>query len=65
MARTDLLYGVAAIASHLELTQRQVLHLHEKAGIPTFKMGRTVCARRSALEAHFLNLQEAAHGKRI
>ncbi len=52
----DLLYGAEAIAAHLELTKRQVLHLHEKSQIPTFKMGRTVCALRTALAAHFQNL---------
>ena len=51
--RSDLLYGVEAIAGHLSLTKRQALHLHEKSEIPTFKMGRTVCARRSTLAAHF------------
>ena len=55
----DLLYGADAIASHLELTKRQVLHLHEKGEIPTFKTGRTVCARRSTLAKHFA-AQEAA-----
>lgn len=55
----DLLYGADAIAAHLELTKRQVLHLHEKGELPTFKAGRTVCARRSTLAKHFA-AQEAA-----
>lgn len=57
---SDLLYGVDAIASHLALTKRQALHLHEKGEIPTFKMGRTVCARRSTLAKHFASQEAAA-----
>ena len=60
---SDLLYGMEAIASHLSLTKRQALHLHEKGEIPTFKMGRTVCARRSTLAKHFA-AQEAAAASR-
>ena len=56
----DLLYGMQAIADHLApLTYRQVQHLHESKAIPTFKMGGTVCARRSTLAKHFA-AQEAA-----
>lgn len=61
---SDLLYGMEAIASHLTLTKRQALHLHEKGEIPTFKMGRTVCARRSTLAKHFAAAERAATAKR-
>jgi hypothetical protein len=56
---TDLLHGVNAIAEHLNLTAKQVYHLHGNGGLPTFKMGKTVCARRSTLAKHFA-AQEAA-----
>lgn len=56
---TDLLHGVEAIASHLCMTRPQVYHLHARGELPTFKMGRTVCARRSTLAKHFA-AQEAA-----
>ena len=56
---SDVLYGVAAIAGYLAWTERQVLHRHETGELPTFKMGRTVCARRSTLAKHFA-AQEAA-----
>lgn len=49
----DLLYGMDAIAAHLGMTKRSALHMHEKGELPTFKMGRTVCARRSTLAKHF------------
>jgi len=58
-ADSDLLYGVPAIAGHLGLTDRTVYHLHGKGKIPTFKMGKVVCARRSSL-ATWLSEQEAA-----
>jgi hypothetical protein len=56
---SDLLHGVSAIAAHLNMTRKQVYHLHDRSQIPTFKMGRTVCARRSTLAKHFA-AQEAA-----
>lgn len=59
---SDLLYGVAAIAAHLQLTRKQVYHLHDKGDLPTFKVGGTVCARRSTLAKHFA-AQEAAARK--
>lgn len=59
---TDLLYGVAAIAAHLEMTQPQVYHLHNKGEIPTFKIGGKVCARRSTLAKHFAAQEAAAAG---
>lgn len=56
---TDLLYGLEAIGKAIGLGARQVQHLHDKGDLPTFKMGRTVCARRSTLAKHFA-AQEAA-----
>ena len=55
----DLLYGMAAIGGHIGLTARQVEHLATKGELPTFKLGGTVCARRSTLADHFA-AQEAA-----
>lgn len=62
----DLLYGVTAIADHLGLTNRQVYHQREQGLLPTFKMGRVVCASKSYLAEHFRKLsEEAAHGERL
>lgn len=58
-APIDLLYGMAAIGEHIGLTARQVEHLAAKGGLPTFKLGGTVCARRTTLAAHF-EAREAA-----
>ncbi|MBI0530347.1 DNA-binding protein [Sphingomonas sp. TX0522] len=55
----DLLYGLEAIGKEIGLGPRQVQHLHDKGDLPTFKMGRAVCARRSTLAKHFA-AQEAA-----
>ena len=58
-AQSDLLTGVEAIASHLDMTRRQVYHLHETGELPTFKLGAEARARRSTLAKHFA-AQEAA-----
>lgn len=59
MSETDLIYGLAAIGSAIGLTARQVEHLIANGQLPSFKLGRTVCARRSTLAKHFA-AQEAA-----
>jgi hypothetical protein len=49
--QTDLLYSYAAIGEYLGVTARQAEHLAAKANLPTFTLGRRVCARKSSLEA--------------
>lgn len=56
--KADLLYGMPAIARHLGLKVPQARHLSDKGTIPTFKIGKLTCARRSTLEA-WLAEQEA------
>ncbi|PSH68546.1 DNA-binding protein [Phyllobacterium brassicacearum] len=46
---TDLLMGNKNIARFLGLTPRQVSWHDEQGNLPTFRMGRTVCARKSTL----------------
>lgn len=55
----DVLYGVPAIAEAFKLTPRQVTHLKNTHGLPTYKIGKTVCARRGAVAA-WLKAQETA-----
>lgn len=62
ISTADLLNGVVAIATHLNMSQRQVYHLHETGNLPTFKLGARVCARRSELEAHFARASAARRG---
>lgn len=58
----DLLHGVPAIAAHLNMKAKAVYHMHDQGKLPTFRMGRTVCARKSTLAAHFAKLEaEAGH----
>lgn len=63
----DMLYGVPAIAEAFRWRPRQVYHLADKHGLPTFKIGRTVCARRSAVRAwieQIADREAAARGGR-
>ena len=48
---SDLLYGMRAIADFLGTKRSVAYHLAATKRIPTFKMGRTVCARRSKILA--------------
>jgi hypothetical protein len=57
-ASFDLLYGARAIADFLGIKQRAAEHLIETKRIPYFKIGKTVCARRSKLIAAFESLKE-------
>lgn len=52
-ADAEILYGVPAIARAIGLKTTQVYHLKSHGGLPTFKVGKTVCARRSTLVAWF------------
>jgi len=54
---SDFLYGVPAIAAYLNLKPRQVYHLADGKGLPTFKLGGKTCARKSSLSA-WLDQQE-------
>lgn len=48
----DLLEGAEAIAEYLYGTpkrRRRIYDLHERGELPTFRLGRQVCARRSTL----------------
>lgn len=56
----DLLHGVPAIAAHLNMTTKAVYHMHDQGKLPTFRMGRTVCARKSTLADYFAGLEAAA-----
>lgn len=60
----DVLYGVPAIADAFRLKARQVYHLKAEHGLPTYKVGRIVCARRGAVAAWFASREAAAAGGR-
>ena len=45
----DLLSGADAIAAFMGLKVRRVYHLAETERLPIFRLGATLCARRSTL----------------
>lgn len=59
IATPDLLYGVKSIAEFLGIKERSAQHLVETRRIPYFKVGKTVCARRSKVLAAFDQLEES------
>lgn len=54
----DILRGADAIAKHLGFPRRAIYHLVSKGGLPTFRLGETVCARKSTL-TRWIQVQEA------
>lgn len=46
---SDLIFGAEKIAKALGLTRRQVYHAAASGYIPSFRIGATICARRSTL----------------
>ncbi|CAK7256390.1 MULTISPECIES: DNA-binding protein [unclassified Shinella] len=59
---TTILMGAKAIAGHLGVTQRQAYRLIYECGLPHFKLGGTVAARRSTI-SWWIAEQEASARK--
>jgi hypothetical protein len=55
----DLLYGAPAVAAFLGIRLKQAQHLIEARRIPSFRIGKTVAARRSKVIAALEGLEEA------
>jgi hypothetical protein len=50
----DVLKGAAAIAAYLlgsSTRRREIYYLVERRGLPVFRLGEKICARRSTLRA--------------
>ncbi|KQP53041.1 hypothetical protein ASF34_01325 [Methylobacterium sp. Leaf106] len=60
----DTLYGLEAIAAHLGITRGQAKHRVAQKLIPSFKLGRTVCALRSAINDEMRSRAEATRPNR-
>ncbi|WP_404404497.1 DNA-binding protein [Pelagibacterium halotolerans] len=45
----DLIYGAEAIAAFLGMSRRQVYHAAEQDHLPVFRIGSTICCRKSTL----------------
>jgi excisionase family DNA binding protein len=56
-ATPDLLYGANAIADFLGVRRSVVYHLIETKRLPSFKVGKVVCARRSTVTAAFERME--------
>jgi excisionase family DNA binding protein len=54
----DLLIGANAIADTLGITRRQAYKLIYAGDLPTFKLGGSVAARRSTLNAWLTGLEQ-------
>jgi hypothetical protein len=59
-AAGDLLYGARAIADFLGITPKATYHLVEAKRIPSFKIGKTICSRRSTLARAIEELEAEA-----
>lgn len=55
-AQPDTIYGIEAIAEHVGMTARQAKYRADIGQMPSFKMGRTVCASRAALNGWLASL---------
>ncbi|MCJ2131602.1 DNA-binding protein [Methylobacterium sp. E-045] len=61
----DLMTGADAIAAFMfgsasEANKRRVYHAADKLGLPSFKLGGTLCARRSTILAWIESQERAA-----
>lgn len=61
----DILWGYLAIGQHLGLTGRQANWRADHGDLPVLTMGRTVCARRSAIAADIGEREAAAKAARV
>lgn len=58
----DVLQGAEPIAAFLGLSARQLYHLVQQGALPVFRLGATICARKSTL-LKWIAEQEGAAGK--
>ena len=56
----DLLTGAEAIATFMGVKPRRVYHLAETQRLPVFRIGNTLCARRSTLLHWIEDMERAA-----
>ncbi|WP_322884112.1 excisionase family DNA-binding protein [Sinorhizobium medicae] len=56
----DMLRGADAIAQYMGLPRRSVYHAISKGHLPHFRIGETVCARKSTLTTWISEQEERA-----
>jgi hypothetical protein len=59
----DLLWGARSIGEFLGLDEMQILHRLRARAVPTFKIGRTICASRSDLTAWLARCRAEAQAR--
>ncbi|WP_104823093.1 DNA-binding protein [Rhizobium sp. NXC24] len=64
MTDVEILTGHKAIARFLGLSPRQVSWHDERGNLPTFRMGRTVCARKTKLVEWIEEKEQRSHSLR-
>lgn len=65
MTVDEVLYGAAEIGRALGLSRRVVYHRAAAGQIPTFRIGATLCAKRSSLAAWLENCDRPATLKAV
>lgn len=58
--KSDLLIGVKAIGTYLNMTRPQAQHRIDNGTIPVFRLGGTICTRESTLDAWLTKMMEGA-----
>jgi hypothetical protein len=61
--RDDLLTGVAEIADYTGQPKRRILYLIEAHGLPVFRRGRVIHARKHQIDAYFGGAAEREPGQ--
>ena len=59
---SDILHGYKEVGAFLRMTPKQIEHRVRAGEVPHFKLGRTVCARRSTLNAWLADQEAASRG---
>ena len=55
----DLLFGADAIAKFLRMTRRQVYHCASMEHLPIFRIGSTLCCRKSTVVEWMIDRERA------
>ena len=59
MSELDILTGADAIAAFMGIKPRRVYHLAETQRLPVFRLGATLCARRSTIVRWIEEMEQA------
>lgn len=57
--KSDVLIGVKAIGTYLNMTRPQAQHRIDQGIIPVFRLGGTICSRESVLDDWLIKMMEA------